>query len=62
MRFIHNLQGKTILYASSRKRFIQNCDSFALLEDGVIVKTGSKKDLEGVFEKDDMASVNYLII
>lgn len=44
------LKGKTIIYTSRKKRFIEFCDQFVMLEKGRIKAQGSFEDLNRFFQ------------
>jgi ABC-type multidrug transport system ATPase subunit len=44
------LRNKTIIYASSKRRFIEHCDEFRILDSGQILAQGKKENLGEIFE------------
>ena len=50
--FIKNgLRNSAVIYTSRRRRFINLCDSFAILDQGKILKQGRKDELVDVFDE-----------
>lgn len=63
------LKGKTVVYTSRKKRFIDFCDQFVVLEKGRIKAQGTFEDLNRFFqgvkkdrEEEDRPSINPVSI
>jgi ABC-type Na+ transport system ATPase subunit NatA len=55
------LVGKTVVYCSRKRTYIEYCTNFIILEEGKILARGSHSQLKQVFQElfEDVEDINF---